>query len=162
MVTGEQTVIENPNNKQFRIAGITQHRMTRNFEPDPVPRDPQKAHLGNTAKMPRKGFVRFLLVNMLQPERSDKNGLLGYLIHAHCWVLLDRVIGHKLVEQKLGIFADAIKRFWKENRVLWTHDRFDYNYDDPFYPLQNRLRKKSSITEFVRSERDLQSNITDS
>lgn len=152
-----RTVLYNPDTEHVRVTGISQIRMTHTSNPDPVPSDPQKARIDNPLKIPSnlKGFDRYLLVNMPRPELSDKDGLLAYEVHAHCWVLLDRVIGHELIEQKLKIFLHAVQQFWKKNRALWNYDQFDDNYDDPFYPVQNRLRETSEILEYVHCEGDL-------
>lgn len=144
----ERIVLCNPDTEYFRLSGISQLRLSCYSQPDPIPRDPQKARIGDVTKIPSngKGFDRFLHVNMQRPELNDRNGLLGYMVHAHCWVLLDRVIGHALIKGNLKIFVDAIQNFWMKNRALWNHMQFDYNYDDPFYSARKHLRETSQFT----------------
>ncbi|KAK2755790.1 hypothetical protein FQN54_005940 [Arachnomyces sp. PD_36] len=127
------------------VAGIAQHRIAHSF--GPVPRDPQKARIGHGLEMfDHLGEVdQFLLADMFLPELSDRQGLLGYLVHAHCWVLVDRVIGLKLVERELRLFVEAIRQFWKEKHDLWGLLRININYEDAFYPAYNRLRKTRQI-----------------
>ena len=64
-------------------------------------------------------------------------------MHPHCWVLLDRVIGHELVEMSLKRFLKAIEQFWQGNSKLFLadEDQFDRDYDDPFHSLRNRLEE---------------------
>jgi hypothetical protein len=38
--------------------------------------------------------------------------------YAHCWILLDCVIGAQLVEPNLGTFVKAVEKLWKENSAL--------------------------------------------
>lgn len=58
---------------------------------------------------------------MLDPQKikTAPHGQIGYPIHAHCWVLVDRIIGFGLVEVNKKIFLKAIKQFWTENPRLW-------------------------------------------
>ncbi|OGM43523.1 hypothetical protein ABOM_008074 [Aspergillus bombycis] len=44
---------------------------------------------------------------------------IGYPIHAHCWVLLDRVIGHEIVQEHLREFARAADAYWWRNMGSW-------------------------------------------
>ena len=129
------------------MSGITQERMNVDFGPSPVPRDPQRARIGNALKNPSKHFAQYQRVDMSHPERNDKNQQIGYLIHAHCWVLLDHVIGHELIERNLRIFLNAITKFWKENHALWNPLLLDDDYDGTFYPIHQRLRETPQTTE---------------
>ncbi|KAK2757026.1 hypothetical protein FQN54_004995 [Arachnomyces sp. PD_36] len=113
-------VEEIPYVEHLRVSGITQNGACNDV--DPVPRDPQKARIGYTRKSNSRDFAQFQLVDMLNPEEgNDRNRQIGYMVHAACWVLLDRVIGHSLVEANLRIFLNALKQFWKENSTLWRY-----------------------------------------
>ncbi|QKX60448.1 uncharacterized protein TRUGW13939_07593 [Talaromyces rugulosus] len=81
------------------ISGITQGFMEFNLAPVPqVPRDPLKARIGDPYDNP-----------------------IGYLVHAHCWLLVDRVVGMELVDTHLAIFVKAVARFWAENiEICWV------------------------------------------
>lgn len=127
--------------------------MNCNFGPSPVPRDPQKARIGNALKNPSKYFAKYRCVDMLHPERDDKNRQIGYIIHAHCWVLLDRVIGHELIEGNLRVFLNAIRQFWNENHALWDLIQVEDGYVDTFYPVHRRLREMPQTTENNQTKR---------
>jgi hypothetical protein len=60
---------------------------------------------------------------MLQPELAQNSRRpLGYVVHAHCWVLLLRVVGREFVETHLRTFIKAVRQFWQENSQLWGDD----------------------------------------
>lgn len=57
---------------------------------------------------------------MLGPDRNrDQGRQVGYPVHAHCWVLIGRIIGQRLVEVNLKTFVESLIQFWKENREWW-------------------------------------------
>lgn len=61
------------------------------------------------------------MANMLGPDQNMGNGeQIGYPVHAHCWVLLDHIIGSKLVEVNLKTFVKALKQFWQANSEIWN------------------------------------------
>lgn len=80
---------------------------------------------------------------------------MGYIFHAHCWVLVDRVIGHAIIEMNLKMFVRSIEHFWKENRALWKQDQFDNNYDDPFNPFRSHLDKAPQASGSISADEDL-------
>lgn len=50
---------------------------------------------------------------LMYPSMSGSRGL-GYAVHAHCWVLVERAIGRTLVESNLQVFKQALLQFWDE------------------------------------------------
>ncbi|KAL3481082.1 hypothetical protein BJX99DRAFT_254060 [Aspergillus californicus] len=40
----------------------------------------------------------------------------GYPVHAHCWLLVDQVIGTGIVKENPAIFIDAVKSYWTANK----------------------------------------------
>jgi hypothetical protein len=85
------------------------------------PRDPQIARIGWQLDPETSSCTGFQPVDMLNTKNNKTalHGQLGYPVHAHCWILVDRVIGFGLVEANLKIFLKAIEQFWTENPELW-------------------------------------------
>lgn len=116
----------------------------------PVPHNPQKARIGDAKKNPNPLFAHFHMANMLQQDRNREKGRqVGYTVHAHCWVLVDRVIGHELMERSLGVFVKAVEKIWKRNSHIWGLSQFDDDYDDDsfytFPAIQERFGRTHSI-----------------
>jgi hypothetical protein len=59
---------------------------------------------------------------------------IGYAVHAHCWILVDRIIGFELVEDNLKIFLNTVEKFWAENVELWRRDP----WYEPGSPVSSR------------------------
>lgn len=110
-----------------------------------VPRDPRKARIGNARwqNPVRAACTRFRPVDMLNPDKNKTAEQIGYTIHAHCWILVNRVIGIGLVETNLKIFVKAVERFWMENLELWNLDPFD----DESIPVPDRPVRAASSDE---------------
>src|SRR5690606_34299421 len=51
----------------------------------------------------------------------------------------------------LYMFAKAVQQFWEENRALWRLLQFDNDYDDSFYPTQNRPSRPSEASQITES-----------
>jgi hypothetical protein len=43
----------------------------------------------------------------------------GYPVHAHCWTLVDNVIGLDIVEKNLHAFCEVVYEFWSDHRGHW-------------------------------------------
>ncbi|KAH8692887.1 hypothetical protein BGW36DRAFT_385411 [Talaromyces proteolyticus] len=56
---------------------------------------------------------------MLKPEKYKTAEQIGYSVQAHCWALVYRVIGIRLVETNLKLFVKAVEQFWMTNIELW-------------------------------------------
>lgn len=118
--------------------------MLGDYSTCPTPRDPRIARIGNASlrrNNPPRRFASYQLANMLNPGLNGKDQQIGYMVHAHCWLLLDRVIGHELILANLRVFVNAVKQFWKGNHKIWMGELIDEDYDDHFYPPDKRLRK---------------------
>lgn len=100
------------------VSGITQGFVEFNLAPVPqVPRDPHKARIGEPYNNPvRSACTRFEGANMFNPEWNPKDvKQVGCAVHAHCWLLVDRVIGMELLDAHLAIFVKAVVRFWVQH-----------------------------------------------
>jgi hypothetical protein len=63
---------------------------------------------------------------------------IGYMVHAHCWLLVARVISMELVDTHLAIFVKAVQLFWLENNELyWALPADDDSTDPELWDLQN-------------------------
>jgi hypothetical protein len=51
---------------------------------------------------------------LMYPSLPGCSRGLGYAVHAHCWVLVERAIGRALVESNLQVFKQALLQFWDE------------------------------------------------
>lgn len=62
----------------------------------------------------------FHMANLFEPDWNREAGeRIGYPIHVHCWLLLDRTIGHGIIERNLRAFIQAVEAFWKANKKDW-------------------------------------------
>ncbi|EED13557.1 hypothetical protein TSTA_098140 [Talaromyces stipitatus ATCC 10500] len=111
------------------IAGITQSYLCRFIYEAHVPCDPRRARIGRPRVNPKiSSSTPFWTAAILNPDNNRKAPVeqLGYPVHAHCWILVDRVIGFGLVEANLKIFPRLIKLFWTENVKSWCRESWKY------------------------------------
>ncbi|KAB8239618.1 uncharacterized protein BDW43DRAFT_305390 [Aspergillus alliaceus] len=83
---------------------------------DHVPTNPEKARIYGS---PNKGTSFHMAPVLRSDRRRGWRYRVGYPIHAHCWMLLDRVIGHDVIMRHLREFTRAVKAFWKGNNSSW-------------------------------------------
>lgn len=101
--------------------------MARDYTPywgDPphLPRDPQKARIGYYRSAPEDSSCTPLwTADVLHPENNQKAPLeqIGYYVHAHCWILVGRIIGLESIKADLKLFLIAVEQFWAKNTELW-------------------------------------------
>ena len=89
-----------------------------------IPNDPTVARIGGktNARYDNIRFTSFYAANIgRQPIRlHDKN--IGYIVHAHCWVLFERVLGTKLTQRNLAKFVQTSRKFWSKNELWGLRD----------------------------------------
>ncbi|KAE8382913.1 hypothetical protein BDV26DRAFT_287962 [Aspergillus bertholletiae] len=56
---------------------------------------------------------------VMDARRDQSKERIGYAIHAHCWVLVDRVIGQDIVQKHLRKFTLAAQAYWVRNSDDW-------------------------------------------
>lgn len=98
-------------------------------DPLHLPRDPQKARIGWQRINPEaSSCTPFWTADILNPDNNKTAPLeqIGYIVHAHCWVLVDRIIGFGLFKANLKIFLIAVEQFWAENAGLWCRAPWKY------------------------------------
>lgn len=83
--------------------------------------------------------IGFRMANFFQTDWNREKGLhIGCVMHPHCWLLVDRFLGHGVVKQDLRAFIQAIEIFWRTDRALWMpdliHDTSDYRCYDHAAP----------------------------
>lgn len=94
--------------------------------------DPDKAVIFPGATLaPERKVVGFHKANMFEEDWNWRNGaLIGYSMHPHCWLLVDRFLGHEVVKQDLRAFIRDIKIYWRGEPTLWMphliHDPQEY------------------------------------
>lgn len=71
-------------------------------------------------------FTQFYAANIGRQPSHYKGKLLGYIIHAHCWVLCSQIEGLKLKEAKLAKLVQVCRNHWRHNK-LWK--LIDYNVE---------------------------------
>ncbi|KAL1855561.1 hypothetical protein Plec18167_004100 [Paecilomyces lecythidis] len=60
------------------------------------------------------------MANLFEPDWNRGAGeRVGYPIHVHCWLLLDRFIAHAVIKQNLRLFIQVVEKFWKANKEEW-------------------------------------------
>ncbi|PIG69608.1 hypothetical protein AARAC_002764 [Aspergillus arachidicola] len=117
--------------------------------------------------------IDFHMANLFETDwNREKSLLIGYITHPHCWLLIDRFLGHGVVKQDLRAFIQAIERFWRADRTLWMsdliHDTSEYSCYDyaapwikhnfPRYTTGNFNRTHMSSSPFII--RDIQKLMT--
>ncbi|KAJ5396316.1 uncharacterized protein N7487_010619 [Penicillium crustosum] len=75
-------------------------------------------------------FTEFYAANIGRQPSQYKGKLLGYLVHAHCWVLFGRVEGLKLKEAKLAKLVQVCRKYWRNNK-LWQLADYDVRFIEP-------------------------------
>lgn len=77
------------------------------------------------------GNVDFRMARVVMDTGLDRpRERVGYptSIHAHWWVLLDRVIGHEIVQKHLRESIRAVEAYWSHNRVHWDPSVFSMGH----------------------------------
>lgn len=101
-------VLDQPSSGPPRISGITQLFYTSSG-PCAIPNDPQKAKVGfygDSTSLCHEYTLR--RIRDLGKSRDNETFIAGYPVHMHCWKLLTRVIGEKLVENNLDILLETV------------------------------------------------------
>ncbi|GFF48382.1 hypothetical protein IFM51744_06813 [Aspergillus udagawae] len=142
-----RAILEDPKTSQILLSGIS-NGLSINFWPRPVPRNPQRASIRNLALDDDDWNADFHMANLFEPDWNREAGEpIGYPIHAHCWLLLDRFVGHDLIMSNLHEFLRAVEGFWGENKKHWgifldhlSYDGLCNNNNGPHWPAEQRIR----------------------
>ncbi|KAJ5832040.1 hypothetical protein N7474_000351 [Penicillium riverlandense] len=110
---------------KYRLTGINVVPRHLNVHYN-FPKDPTIARIGGreNARYDDQDFTRFLAAKIGRQPRQYKGELLGYIIHAHCWVLFGRVLGALPTKTKLAKFIQSSRKHWRKEKL---HGLEDYN-----------------------------------
>lgn len=110
------TVIKESDTK-YRLTGI--NMMDEHPEnPCYAPNNPKLARIGGRkrARYDNHTFTQFYPASLGRQPSKYKGKLIGYTVHAHCWVLLGRVEGLKLNEAKLAKLVQVCRKYWNNGK----------------------------------------------
>jgi hypothetical protein len=147
LIESNYLVLEDPTTNQMFLSGIS-HGSSLNPWELPIPRDPHRAFIKNLARRENRWNADFHMANLFEQDKNRKAGKrIGYPIHPHCWLLLDRFAGHDLITPNLHAFVRAVDGFWKENKKEWCiflnhlcYDGLCHNNNGPHWPAEQRPR----------------------
>ncbi|KAL4993869.1 hypothetical protein BDV10DRAFT_189560 [Aspergillus recurvatus] len=131
-----RVILEDPDTKHLSLAGITTSR-----EGLFVPTDHKSARIASITREEREWQTPFWPIDLtgasceplgLAPQtpqqqqrkkkskRKDSLYPSACMLHADCWLLVDKVVGHSLVLDNLRPFVQALEDYWKSNRNDWA------------------------------------------
>ncbi|RLL95926.1 hypothetical protein CFD26_100431 [Aspergillus turcosus] len=114
-----RAILDDPKTSQMSLSGISHGSSLRPWEL-PIPRDPKRAFIKNLALDENHWNADFHMANLFGRDKNREAGeRIGYPIHPHCWLLLERFVGHDLIMLNLHAFVRAVKEFWKRNKKHW-------------------------------------------
>lgn len=119
---------------KYRLTGINlMHRLDGFFY---FPNDPEIARIGGKADLgayhagdektryDRDVFTGFRAASMGRQPPHHKGNVHGFIIHAHCWALLNRVLGATLIptEIKLKKLVLSSRKYWRNQKLQKLDD----------------------------------------
>lgn len=120
-----RTVIKESDTK-YRLTGI--NILNHSAEsPYYTPNDPEMARIGGrkgTApdQVGNEDFTEFYGTSIGRQPSQYKGKVVGYIIHASCWVLFNQVEGLKLKEAKLAKLVQVCRKHWRKNTMWRLYD----------------------------------------
>lgn len=116
LILSDPLVVWSPSSSKWHLTGIDSPP-GRGYVPFFAPRNKntaricgrdQVAHYNNALFM---GYYQGNARARIQPRRyRDKN--IGYLFHSHCWEVLGHLLGHEVIEKKLGKVIRSVRKYW--------------------------------------------------
>jgi len=80
------------------------------------------ARIGYQGRQPRlensSDFIRFYPASIERQPPDFSGKPIGYVIHAHCWALLNQPLGITFNQTKLQGFIRAARKYWRNN-ISW-------------------------------------------
>ncbi|KAG2414037.1 hypothetical protein HFD88_003228 [Aspergillus terreus] len=134
-----RTILDDPRKDHQSISGICSNDSIYGrpaaFRPFRyIPPDPQTARILGTARGSNKASISFCMATMFEPDLNREMGRrIGYPVHVHCWMLMDRVIGHDAVKEHLSVFIEALHNFWSTRSDIWGIDLVHEPEESPCY-----------------------------
>ncbi|KAL4865330.1 hypothetical protein BDV12DRAFT_200272 [Aspergillus spectabilis] len=103
---------------EYSISGITCGTSAQPWRS--VPWDADKARIAGRVLGNDRWNANYYMANLKGHDENREAGRrIGYPVHAHCWLLLDRVIGLDFVKQNLREFIYTVEAFWSEHWIDW-------------------------------------------
>ena len=84
--------------------------------------DPRKVGGRRINRYDNEDFTEYYGASIGRQPSQYKGKLVGYIIHASCWVLVNRVEGLKLKEGKLAKLVKVCRKHWRENAMWRLYD----------------------------------------
>lgn len=114
--------MKGPTTKYF-LSGITAIR-TDNTRPYIVPKSRSMARIGGRTPHLQHDdtFVQFYAASIRRQPSEFKDEHIGFVVHAHCWALLNHIIPTTLVERKLEKFICAAQKYWRGHELWGSND----------------------------------------
>ncbi|KAL5334270.1 hypothetical protein BJX70DRAFT_402723 [Aspergillus crustosus] len=129
-----RVVLHDLSSNKISISGISCGTASRC-----VPTDPSKARIAGQVRQGDRWNTKFEMVQMLdqhkeksvinttpeaagtehEPRSTSSDTVVGYPMHVHCWLLLDRVIGQERVTQNMSKFLQTVHSFWAAHEPEW-------------------------------------------
>jgi hypothetical protein len=115
----------------YRLTGINMIQDDRSCGPLHIPNDPAIARIGKINESPWSRthvgydnifFTSFYAADIGRQPDQLRGKKIGYIVHAHCWVLFERVLGTKLTQRNLTKLIPTCRKYWRENELWWLHD----------------------------------------
>ncbi|KAB8201642.1 hypothetical protein BDV34DRAFT_237473 [Aspergillus parasiticus] len=118
-----RAILDDPKTDRLSISGISLYLMV-DRKKHRLMIDSDKALVFPGPKMAYQRWnISFRRANLFETDWNREKGLvIGYAMHPHCWLLVDRFLGHGVVKQDLRTFIQAIEIFWGTDRTLWMPD----------------------------------------
>ncbi|KAL4935292.1 hypothetical protein BDV06DRAFT_228965 [Aspergillus oleicola] len=128
-----RAIIDDPKKDDVFISGIASGVQIVSF-PGPVPTDPTKAALSCGLPHESEWTVDFRAANIQERDKNkDAGRIIGYCVHAYCWLLLGRLFGYEIVQQNLGVFVKVARTFWRRHQKEWDSETPHTANDDCWY-----------------------------
>ncbi|KAJ5522139.1 hypothetical protein N7527_006254 [Penicillium freii] len=110
---------------KYHLTGIdlVQHHACRTG-PCQLPKDPTGAGIDGRARTRNKKgiFEKFYPAKMGRQPSQYKGKRLGFIVHAHCWVLFGRALGVMPTEIKLSKFIRSFRNHWRREKLDGLED----------------------------------------
>ncbi|KAJ5212361.1 uncharacterized protein N7498_004007, partial [Penicillium cinerascens] len=107
----------------YHLTGINQI-LYRQDEPLHTPNDPAMARIGGktNARYDNLHFTSFYAANIGRRPVQFHGKKIGYIVHAYCWVLFERVLETKLTQRNLARFVRTSRKYWRNNELWGLRD----------------------------------------
>ncbi|CAI7584807.1 unnamed protein product [Penicillium glandicola] len=122
-----RAIIKGPTTKFF-LSGITVigENRTESYL-IPIPKNPSMARIGgrtHNLQYDDDTFIQFYAASITKQLNRFKGEHMGFVVHAHCWALLNHIIPTKVVQKKMDKFVRVARKYWRDNESWGSNDYF--------------------------------------